>query len=346
MKIRYRLMPILLCSLLLFMAGCSKPVKLPEVPTVGTTTGPEETTGIAEPAAADASLNSLRQAMVGTPQLFAVAYFGYQNNWDSDIPVDPFEAMRAEAPQLCEDLPFLLHIPRERIIGEYGELYCIVPLDTDASVAISRGSWDEINEEYIYEESVYFSESSEPILLFCNGEGWEPDTQLFISGPSGEVMWYPMLDDNDCPMSPWDDNWDKLFLDFTSYREMLVKDHRELEDDEWVKPTKEFLIGTTWVWEGWTKDSREVSYQVTFEENTLSVCWNDGFDEENHEYPDARWELTNEDGYAVLSIDFREMASVLRYNLMYHEVYDYLYFGILCPAEWETFAMFCGIGGR
>ena len=118
MKIRYRLMPILLCSLLLFMAGCSKPVKLPEVPTVGTTTGPEATTGIAEPVSADASLNSLRQAMVGTPQLFAVAYFGYQNNWDSDIPVNPFEAMRAEAPQLCEDLPFLLHIPRERIIGE------------------------------------------------------------------------------------------------------------------------------------------------------------------------------------------------------------------------------------
>ena len=322
------------------MAGCSKPIKLPEVPTVGVTTGPEETIGVTEPEAADASLNSLRQAMVGTPQLFAVAYFGYQHNWDSDLPVDHFEAMQAESPQLCEDLPFLLDIPRERIIGEYGELYCIVPLDENATVAVSKGAWDEINEEYIYEESVYFSESSEPILLFCNGEGWEPDTQLFISGPSGEVMWSPMLDDNDCPMSPWDDNWDKLFLDFTSYREMLVKDHRELEDDEWVKPTKEFLIGTTWVWEGWTKDSREVSYQVTFEENTLSVCWNDGFDEENHEYPDARWELTNEDGYAVLSIDFREMAGILRYNLMYHEVYDYLYFGMdvlqeEMPIGWE-----------
>ena len=178
MKMCYRLMPILLCCLLLFMAGCSKPNKLPEVPTVGKTTGPEATTGIMEPVSADASLNSLRQAMVGTPQLFAVAYFGYQNNWDSDIPVDPFEAMQAEAPQLCEDLPFLLHIPRERIIGEYGELYCIVPLDTDATVAVSKGVWDEINEEYIYEESVYFSESGEPILLFCNGEGWEPDTQL------------------------------------------------------------------------------------------------------------------------------------------------------------------------
>jgi len=337
MKKRCRFVAILLCCLLLFMAGCAKPIKLPEVPTTEAT---EETAKPTEQNLAEATLNSLRQAMVETPQVFAVAYFGYQDNWDSDIPVDPFEAMQAETPQLCEDLPFLLNIPQERIVGEYGELYCIVPLDTDASVAISRGSWDEINEEYIYEESVYFSESGEPILLFCNGEGWEPDTQVFISGPSGEMIWYPMLDDNDCPMSLWDDNRDELFLDFSSYREMLVKDHRELEDDEWVKPTEEFLIGTTWVWEGWTKDSREVSYEVTFDVDTLSVRWNDGIDAEDHEYPDALWELTYEDGYAVLSIDFREMAGVLRYNLMYHEVYDYLYFGMdvlqeEMPIGWE-----------
>ena len=241
---------------------------------------------------------------------------------------------------MCDDLPFLLEIPKERIIGEYGELYCIVPLDTDATVAVSKGVWDEINEEYIYEESVYFSESGEPILLFCNGEGWEPDTQLFISGPSGEMIWYPMLDDNDCPMSLWDDNWEKLFLDFSSCREMLTKDYRELEDDEWMKPTEEFLIGTTWVWEGWTKDSREVSYEVTFDADTLSVRWNDGIDEEDHEYPDARWELSDEDGYAVLSIDFREMAGILRYDLLYSEVYDYLYFGMdvlqeEMPIGWE-----------
>ena len=276
MKLRYPLVAILLCSLLLLSSGCAKPTPLTEPP-AAVITVPEETT-----VTPDAALNSLRQALVGTPQVFAAAYFGYQNNWDSDIPVDPFEAMQAESAQLCEDLPFLLDIPRERIIGEYGELYCIVPLDTDATVAISRGAWDEINEEYLYEESVYFSESGEPILLFCNGEGWEPDTQVYISGPSGEIIWYPMLDDNDCPMSLLDDNREKLFLDFSSYREMLVKDLRELEDDAWAKPTKEFLIGTTWVWEGWTKDSREVSYQVTIDADTLSVRWNDGFDEEDH----------------------------------------------------------------
>ena len=109
---------MLICCILLFMAGCTNPIKQTEVPTVGAAAEPEETTGATEPGVMDdASLNSLRQAMVETPQFFAVAYFGYQDTWDSDIPVDPVEAMQAEAPQLCEDLPFLLNIPQERIVG-------------------------------------------------------------------------------------------------------------------------------------------------------------------------------------------------------------------------------------
>ena len=344
MKIRYRLVAILLCSLLLLMAGCFKSIKLPEVPTESVSTGPEETTGVTEPVAAVASLNSLRQAMVETPQLFAVAYFGYHDTIDSDLPVDPYMVMQEYAPQLCTDLPFLLDIPRERIVGEYGELYCIVPLDTDASVAVSRGIWDENNEEYIYEESVYFSESGEPILLFCNTAGWEPDTQICLSGPSGEIIWYPQLDDNLCAMPLRNDDWDSLFYDFSPYREMLAADYSSMAG-EWITPTAEMLDGTTWVWERFLKDGREVSYEVTFREDTLSVRWYDGIDPEAHEYTDAQWKLTYEDGYAVLSIDFREMAGVLRYNLFYHEVYEELYFGMdvlqeEMPIGWEPLYRF------
>ena len=75
MKLRYRLIPILLCALLL-LTGCTKPVKPPEAPTTGAITEPDVTTAVTEPAAADISMNSLRQAMVGKPKLFAVAYFG------------------------------------------------------------------------------------------------------------------------------------------------------------------------------------------------------------------------------------------------------------------------------
>ena len=107
------------------------------------------------------------------------------------------------------------------------------------------------------------------------------------------------------------------------------------------------LIGTTWVWDRYLKDGREVSYQLTFAEDTLSVRWNDGIDEEDHVYPDAAWELTDEAGFAVLSIDFREFAGVLRYDLMYHEEFELLYVGMdvvqeEMPIGWEPLYRYLG----
>ena len=314
--------------------------------TPGTLPKPQDVSTPTEAASTDsyASLVSLRQAMVETPQLFAVAYFGYHDTIDSDAPVDPYEVMQAYAPQLCRDLPFLLDIPADRVIGENGDLFCIVPLDEDAIVAVSRGNWDEKSEQYLYDESIYFSKSGEPILLFCNNAGWEPDTQISISGPSGDVIWYPMLDDNLCAMPLRNDNWDSLFYDFSPYREMLAADYNNMVG-EWITPTAEMLNGTTWVWNGYRKDGLEVSYQVTFGDGTLSVRWNDGFDEEDHTYPDAPWELTYDEGLAILAIDFQEFAGVLRYNLMYHEDFEVLYVGMdvaqaELPIGWEPLYRF------
>lgn len=340
MKKKCRIIAALLCSALLITAGCDKPTTPSQEPTPETT--PIMGTVSIQPTdlvLTDTSLNSLRQAMMGTSQLFAVAYFGYHETIDSELPVDPYTAMQESGPQLCDDLPFLLEIPEDRIVGDTGDLFCIVPLDEDATVAVSMGAWDVVSEQYLYEESIYLSENGEPFLLFCNNTGMEPDTQLYISGPSGEIIWYPELDDNLCAMPLRNDNWDILFHDFSPYREMLIADYKNMEG-EWITPTTEMLIGTTWIWERFNKAGLEVSYQVTFAENTLSVLWYDGIDTDAHEFPDAEWELSYEDGYAILSIDFREMAGVLRYNLLYHEIYEMMYFGMdvvqeEMPISWE-----------
>ena len=329
----HRLVAGLLSVILLFTAGCSKPIELPEKPPADVATVPTETT---KSTFEDTSLVSLRSAMVGTPQVFAVAYFGYH---ETGLPIDPFEVMQENAPQLCADLPFLLDIPPERIIGESGELFCIVPLDENAIVAVSKGMWFDDIKQCMYEESLYFSESGEPILVFCNSAGFEPDVQVFISGSSGEVFWYPMIDDNLCAIPVRNDNGDMLFYDFSPYREMLVNRYRSMGDG-WTVPTADILRGSTWCWDGFLKDGREVSYQLSFHGDTLSVQWNDGIDEESHVYRDAHWELTNEEDFAILSIDFREMAGVLRYNLRYHEEFGILYLGMdvmqeEMPIGWE-----------
>lgn len=340
MKKIHRIAAILLSSVLLLAAGCAKPIDLPEKPTADMAAEPAEAT---ESVLDDASLVSLRQAMVETEQLFAVAYFGYHDTIDSDLPVDPYEVMREYACRLCEDLPFLQHIPADRVIGSSGDLFCLLPLDEDATVAVSKGAWDENAGQYIYEESLYFSQSGEPILLLCNA-GWEPDTQVYISGPSGEIIWYPQVDDNLCVMPLRNDNWDNLFLDFSSYREMLVKRYRDMKG-EWVMPTAEMLYGSTWQWTGFLKDGTEVSYQLSFHWDTLSVKWYDGFDTEAHEYRDAPWELTYGEDFAILSIDFGQMAGLLRYNLLYHEVYGQMYVAIDAvqedmPIGWEPLYRF------
>ena len=319
MKIKKRIIAFLLAGILLLTAGCGKFKDSPNEKSV-----PSETAG-ASPFSPEASLNSLRQTMVETPQLFAVAYFGYHDTMDSDAPVDPYAVMREHSPELCKDLPFLPEIPVERVIGNHGDLFCIVPLDEDATVAVSKGYWDDENRQYIYDDMIYSSAAGEPILLFCNNAGWEPDTQVYISGPSGEVFWYPREDDNRCVSSQQNEDGEVLFCDFSSYRELLMKRHQDMKDSEWVMPTAEMLAGTTWNWDGFLKDGREVSYQLTFEEDILSVRWNDGIDELSHEYLYAPWELTYDDGFAILSIDFREMAGVLRYNLLYHQEFEELY---------------------
>ena len=192
MKKRNRIIAAMLVGILLLTTGCGKSPDTTEDQTVIPTVPATEAS---EPITADASLTSLRQAMVETPQLFAVAYFGYQEAENPNIPVDPIEVLRETAPQLCADMPFLTEISGDRIIGHSGDLFCIVPLDTDATVAVSKGYWDEEILQYIYDDILYSSNSGDPMLLFCNNAGWEPDCQLYISGPSGDLVWYPQTNE-------------------------------------------------------------------------------------------------------------------------------------------------------
>ena len=340
---------ILLAVCFLLNVGCTKQPVPPKEPLPPATKPVETTPPASEPTLtekSDAALVSLRQALVETPQLFAVAYLGYAEIIDQNKQAEPFAIIKENAYWLCEDLPFLMEIPQDRIVGETGELYCIVPKDENATVTVNKGIRDDDGGQLLYENVIYRSESGDPILLFCNSGGWEPDTQVVITDSNGTVTaWYPQLDENQCAMPLRNESWEDLFFDFSPYREIVMAKHRQLKDTQWGMPAAEMLAGTTWVWDGFLKDGRETSYQVIFEEDLLSVRWNDGIDEQDHEYLYAPWELTYDEDFAILSIDFGEFAGVLRYNLLYHDAYELLYVAMDAlqedmPIGWEPLYRF------
>ena len=166
---------------------------------------------------AAASLVSLRQALVGTPRQFAVAYFGCVLP-DGSLPADPYAVMEGTAPQLCADLPFLVQIPEQNVLGTDGHLFCIVPTDENATVSVNWSPWDEATETYGEETDLYRSETGDPILLMTNNTGWCMETQVTITDSSGEVtIWYPFIDEDNRIAVLCDDNGESLYYDFSPY---------------------------------------------------------------------------------------------------------------------------------
>lgn len=165
---------------------------------------------------ADPSLLIFRQAMIDTPQLFAAAFFHY-------VPqdTDPFALMQEAAPQLCEDLPFLLSVPKENVIGTFGYLFCIVPADDSTAVTVNRRPWNAETESYEEPKVLYRSENGSPILVMCPNEDWIPDTEVIITDSNGAVaVWSPYLDPS-CHLSALrNDSGESLIFDFTSYDEL------------------------------------------------------------------------------------------------------------------------------
>jgi hypothetical protein len=166
---------------------------------------------------AAASLVALRQALVGTPQQFAVAYFGYALP-DSNMPANPYAVMEGAAPQLCDDLPFLQQIPEQNILGTDGHLFCIVPADENATVSVNWSLWDEASETYREETVLYRSEKGDPILLMTTNTGWCLETEVIITDSSGDVtIWYPFIGEDNRIAPLCDDNGESLYYDFSPY---------------------------------------------------------------------------------------------------------------------------------
>ena len=147
---------------------------------------------------AETSLGWLRDRMDFPMTMFGAAYLGYvgglfEEGFEAGFPAWLWETNAA----MLLEYPFIAEIDETHIIGGAGYLYCIVPVDENATVAINRVQWNEKTQTDEVTEVLYRSESGEPVLLFANLDGvaYEADTQVFITDNNGNTCeWYPSLD--------------------------------------------------------------------------------------------------------------------------------------------------------
>ena len=322
-----RMAVFVLVLAMLVISGCEKkPVDPTTVSTEPVATKPAETVPTTVATEPVDPLEALREQMEGTSYAFAVAYMGDTYEDEKDYPA----LLQELSPSVCEQYPFLLDIPAENIVDlGWGEVYCVIPADPNASVHVYQavevplGEW-----EYTWEYSklVYESETGEPFLLVCTQADDLAGVRIsFSSADTTEVVWYP-LENMYRQLTPLTNAEGKdMLLDLTSYYDRFLHYYRD-STDYMRLPTEEELLGKAWGWEGIALyDDRYTTYLIAFEEDGITIRWNDGYDEADHEITGIPWELNYVDEYAVLTMDLGEFAGVRSYNLLYDEEYGWLY---------------------
>ena len=205
-----------------------------------------------EPGAYDDSLNLLRQELDERQQdeRFAVAYIGDIDGDLSDLAIPLRDWINDTAPGLCAQYTFVRNIPQERVVGDSGSLFCVVPRDPNATVAVNRVRWNEAKGGYETLEVLYRSESGEPILLFISNDlGTVPTdtTELLLTDSHPDTLsWYPIPG---IVALPYDyENDRKLAYDFTFYSQEGNDGFGS--DIGWTCPTGSQLTQEVWAWQG------------------------------------------------------------------------------------------------
>ena len=247
---------LLALAMALPLTACQ--VEIPGMGTInindGASDGDTAKTNGGEPGAYDDSLDLLRQLLDERQQdeRLAVAYIGDINGSLSDLAVPLRDWINDTAPGLCAQYTFVRNIPQERVVGDSGSLFCVVPRDPNATVVVNRAQWNEAKGGYETLDVLYRSESGDPILLFVSNDlGTVPTdtTELLLTDSHPDTLnWYPIPG---IVALPYDsENERRMAYDFTFYSQEGNDGFGS--DIGWTCPSGSQLTQEIWAWDGHT----------------------------------------------------------------------------------------------
>lgn len=214
-----RILCALLSALLLLTltaCGGKKPAEDPSVqPPVEQPDPPDSPA----PSEAEQSLADLRETIRAAGAVLGCAYLGSTNGeTDTDLTVllDGADCLTA--------YPFLREIPAEQVVAPGGwDIYCIVPADENADVAVNEYGW--LNEGAELPEAgevLWESGSGTPLCIAANVSDIMPDTQITVTAADGTAIIYqPFLSLRDGSLAVPEDG---TVYDFTVYPEGFVRE--------------------------------------------------------------------------------------------------------------------------
>lgn len=196
--------------------------------------------------AAQASIEKLYNTRQN--EIFSAAYLGYR---EADDTGSLIEWLYNSYPQMPAFWPFLEEIPQSDIIGEYGDLYCVVPMDESVTFSVKGVEWEILGNGTMphYSEPLYTPEVNRPFLMYVTHGDWPDETNLTLEiiEPNGFVAtWFPSYDpETGClPEIPGD--WYDTIQDFARLYDIGYGIATPVGDMEWLPPTNLGLGNTTW----------------------------------------------------------------------------------------------------
>ena len=217
-----RILCALLSALLLLTltaCGGKKPAEDPSVQPPVEQPDTPDTPDPPAPSEAEQSLADLRETIRAAGAVLGCAYLGSTNGeTDTDL------TALLEGADCLTAYPFLREIPVEQVVAPGGwDIYCIVPADENADVAVNEYGWlTEGAELPEAGEVLWESGSGTPLCIAANVSDIMPDTQITVTAADGTAIIYqPFLSLRDGSLAVPEDG---TVYDFTVYPEGFVRE--------------------------------------------------------------------------------------------------------------------------